>query len=48
MSLKQAQDASGMCLRPSMQQLQAQLEERDQQLQSVRVCMYAKLLLYKC
>ncbi|DBB10139.1 TPA: hypothetical protein ACH3X3_001723 [Trebouxia sp. C0006] len=36
LSLEQAQEASGLCLRSSEQQMQAQLQDKDSQLQSVR------------
>lgn len=47
MSLEQAQEASGMCLRPSLQQVQAQLEEKTQQLQTAHVgiaCIIPELI----
>ncbi|KAL0031101.1 hypothetical protein WJX77_003837 [Trebouxia sp. C0004] len=34
--LEQAQEASGLCLKPSEQQMQAQLQDKDSQLQSAR------------
>jgi hypothetical protein len=39
LSLEQAQEASGLCLRPSEQQMQAQLQDKDSQLQSAQVCL---------
>ena len=38
LSLEQAQEASGQCLRSSEQQMQAQLQDKDSQLQSAQVC----------
>ena len=37
LSLEQAQEASGLCLRSSEQQMQAQLQDKDSQLQSAQV-----------
>ena len=51
-SLEQAEEASGICLMPRVRHMQAQLEAKDRQLQSVQVFFLTRcqdmLLLHAC